>query len=128
MNMSRVAIIGSRDFVDYKVLSKTINDCHKIIAITHIISGGAKGADSLGARWAKENNVELIEYLPDWDRYGKSAGFKRNTTIIESADFVIAFWDMKSKGTADSIRKALNFGLNVLVYDFIAKKLSWMEL
>lgn len=115
--MYNIAIIGSRSYNNYDEL-KTFMDKSLILQINKIISGGAKGADSLGARWAKEHNLELVEYLPDWDRYGKSAGFKRNTTIIENSDIVVAFWDEKSKGTADSIRKARELGLDIIIYNY----------
>jgi len=71
--------------------------------ITEVISGGAHGADSAGARWARENGLKLTEHLPDWDRYGKRAGFLRNELIIKDADVVLCLWDGVSKGTGHSL-------------------------
>ena len=103
----KIAIVGSRTFDDYGLLSKTIFDyLAPIDSTTHIISGGAKGADALGEKFAYRNNTKLTVYRAEWDKYGKSAGFLRNQTIIDNCDMVVAFWDGKSKGTADTINKA----------------------
>ena len=71
-----------------------------------LVSGGAVGADSLAERYAKEHNLQIIVFKPDWNKHGKAAGFIRNTNIIEEADEIIAFWDGISNGTRDSISKA----------------------
>lgn len=99
----KLAIIGSRSFNNYKLLCGILKEYKDI---EKIISGGAKGADSLAARYAKENNIELIEYIPAWNLYGKSAGFRRNKKIVQESDFVLAFWDGHSKGTKHSINLA----------------------
>jgi len=97
----KVAVIGSRSFDDYEKVKETLSK----IDITLLISGGAKGADLLGERYAKENNIETKIFYPDWEKHGKRAGFLRNTDIIENAELVVAFWDQSSKGTLDSINK-----------------------
>lgn len=96
-----IGIVGTRDFSDYELLCKTINYLN--VNIKTIISGGAKGADSLGEKYANENNVETIIYKPNWDKYGKSAGYIRNKEIVNASDLIIAFWDGVSKGTKHSI-------------------------
>ena len=98
-----LAIIGSRDFDNYYLLETRINFIINQYDIDCIISGGARGADLLGKRYAKENNINYIEYKPDWDKFGKAAGVIRNKDIINTSDIVIAFWDGKSKGTKNSI-------------------------
>jgi len=95
----KVAIIGGRDFNDYKLL-KSVCEKHQI---STIVSGGAKGADSLAEQYAKEKNIQTEIYLPDWNKHGRSAGFIRNTEIVDAADFIVAFWDGISKGTNHSI-------------------------
>lgn len=116
----RLAIIGSRDFKDKEFIYNKLNELLKDSTIDLVVSGGAVGPDTIGIEWAKERNIPFEEYLADWKnmsepcvvRYGKwgpynaLAGLKRNTTIIENCDVVIAFWDFKSKGTKDSIEKA----------------------
>jgi hypothetical protein len=107
----KVAVIGSRDFNDYEEVKQTLST----INITLLVSGGAKGADSLGERYAKEHNIETKIFLPDWEKYGKKAGFLRNTDIINEAELIIAFWDGQSKGTKDSIDKAFKSEKKLLI-------------
>ncbi len=105
----KLAIIGSRGFNDYDFLKKNVTDFLKrnSFVCTHIISGGAKGADKLAEQFALDNQLEMVAFKPDWKQFGKRAGFIRNNEIIENADVVIAFWDGDSKGTKDAIMKAI---------------------
>lgn len=68
-----------------------------------IVSGGARGADSLAERYANERGLATKIFLPDWESHGKGAGFIRNRDIVDYADYVIAFWDFKSKGTGHTV-------------------------
>ncbi len=97
-----LAVVGSRGFDDYQLMCDTLSQ----YSITKIISGGAKGADSLASKYAKEHNIELVEFIPDWKNLGVKAGFIRNKDIVDNSDFVIAFWDSYSNGTRDSIKYA----------------------
>lgn len=71
----KLAIIGSRDFEDYELCKNTILKNCNINEITEIVSGGAKGADSLGEKFAKENNIKLTLFLPNWQKFGKERDF-----------------------------------------------------
>ena len=96
-------IAGGRDFNNYDVLTKILNifiNPKKDI----IFSGGARGADELGARYAAENSIPLQIFPAYWDKYGKSAGFIRNAEMGEYGDALIAFWDGKSHGTKHMIQ------------------------
>lgn len=110
----KVAVIGSRTFDKYESVYNILSK----LKITEIISGGAKGADSLAERYAKENNIPTKIFLPDWETYGKKAGFLRNTQIIEECEMVVAFWDGESKGTKDSLDKAEKLGKKVMIIPF----------
>ena len=70
-----------------------------------VVSGGAKGADSLGERFAKIWRCPVTIFKPDWS-IGKWAGFIRNQQIVDACDMVLAFWDGNSRGTKDTIHKA----------------------
>jgi hypothetical protein len=107
----KVAVIGSRTFSSYESVVNVLSK----IKITEIISGGAVGADSLGERYAKDNDIPTKIFLPDWKTHGKKAGFLRNTQIIEECEMVVAFWNMESKGTKDSLDKAEKLGKKVLI-------------
>ena len=97
----KIAIIGSRTFNDYTLLQKTL-ELYKS-KITLIVSGAAHGADSLGEKWAINNNIQTLIFPANWNMYGKRAGFIRNKDIIKNSEYIIAFWDGKSKGTAHSL-------------------------
>lgn len=103
----KTAVVGSRIFADYNKLAAyldTIKD-----KITLIVSGGAKGADSLGERWAYKNSIPTLIFKPDWSKYGKGAGFIRNEDIVKNSDMILAFWDGKSKGTEHTINLAKQY-------------------
>jgi hypothetical protein len=102
-----IAIVGGRDFNDYTLLKESILayiDAHE--KPENIVSGGAKGADTLAAQFAAEMGIPLLIFNPNYQRYGRGATLVRNTQIIENAEVVFAFWDGQSKGTKDSIKKA----------------------
>ena len=95
----KIAIIGSRSISEID-LKQHISKC------TEIVSGGAKGVDLCASEYARQNNIKLTEFLPEYSRYGKAAPIIRNKKIVDYADEVIAFWDGKSKGTLSVIRYA----------------------
>ena len=103
----RILIAGCRDFNNYKIAKRYINRCLSEIKKQYdliIVSGGAKGADMLGERFANEKKLKIERYLPDWQKYGKAAGPKRNKEMAAVSDYIICFWDKKSRGTASPIR------------------------
>ena len=89
----KVAVIGSRGLL--------VDDLGAYLPkeTTEIVSGGAKGIDTCARESALRHGLKLTEYLPEYSRYGRGAPLKRNITIIENADLVLAFWDGKSRGT-----------------------------
>lgn len=117
LNM-RLAIVGSREICDREVLLEALKLIPSLGSVTEIVSGGAKGVDSLARDFATENNLKLTEFLPDYGRYGRGAPLQRNTEIIEYADIVLAI-PVKggSNGTRDGIRKAQSMGKRLYVYE-----------
>ena len=125
MDKFSVIIAGSRDFSDYELLTIVCDHMLSEKIKTNnivIISGGARGADSLGERYAKERGFELEIHPADWDRYGKSAGYRRNKEMAESADACICFWDGESRGTKHMIDIATDKGLKLKVVNYGSKK------
>ena len=116
----KVAIIGGRTFNDYSMLKDAISIRINELNITQITSGGARGADSLAEKYAHEKHIFMVVYHPEWDKYGRGAGFIRNKLIIDDSDVVFAFWDGASKGTLNSINLAEKAGkvVHVIRYDF----------
>lgn len=100
----KIIVAGSRDFTDYSLLDRELSNLN----IDCVITGLARGADLLGKKWAELNNKKILEFPAEWDKYGKSAGYKRNAQMLKEADFLIAFWDGKSKGTKNMIDIAAN--------------------
>jgi predicted Rossmann fold nucleotide-binding protein DprA/Smf involved in DNA uptake len=109
----RYGIVGSREFTDYSIVQKVLDE-HNIY-IVEIVSGGARGADSLAARYAEENAIVLVEFLPDYDKYGKKAPFVRNKLIVDNSDIIIAFWNGISRGTKHSIDYATSKKKKVII-------------
>jgi GH18 family chitinase len=112
----KIAIVGSRSFTDYEKLRKFILDHINIEDISLVVSGGAIGADTLAEKFAKEYSIEKKIFIPQWDTYGKKAGFMRNIDIVKSSDIVFAFWDGQSKGTKSTITLASEYDKVVHVY------------
>lgn len=114
-----IIIAGGRDFNDYELLKKEVDDFIKTYKNPHetitIFSGGAKGADNLGEKYAKNNNYRLYLFPADWANNGKSAGMLRNIEMAKLADAAIIFWDKKSKGTAHMIAQASNYKLKLKI-------------
>ena len=102
MGEFKVVIAGGRDFNDFSrlcnVMDKLLERQIKINKIT-IISGGARGADTLGERYARLRNFDLTRIKADWNKHGKGAGFIRNREMLALTDGVVCFWDSESMGT-----------------------------
>lgn len=110
----KVAIIGSRNFTDYDKLEEiVISLCTQ--STEYIITGDAKGADSMAEQYAQKFSIPVKVIKPDWKKYGRGAGVVRNREIVCEADLIIAFWDGKSKGTSSGIKFAQKLEKNVHV-------------
>ena len=110
--VKKIVIAGCRDYNNYDEAKTYIDFCLSNIRRENnivIVSGGACGADAIGERYAEENGFEIEKYPADWKTYGRSAGPKRNKQMAEVCDYVICFWDGKSKGTASMIFYAKKF-------------------
>ena len=112
----KLAIVGSRYFTDYDLFKSKLSEFN-LTDIELIISGGAKGADKLAQRYAKDNNIKMKVFEADWNGYGKAAGPRRNTLIVKNCTHLIAFKAKDSIGTLDSIRKANFYKKDVIVFD-----------
>ena len=87
----KLAVVGSRSFQDYAWLEHCLLRVFRVEELEAVISGGARGADSLAARFAASHGVPLIVVPADWKRYGRKAGPIRNTEIVARADALAAF-------------------------------------
>lgn len=127
----KILICGGRDFADYKLLKEKTDYHVKIAKETNhrqgveIVAGGAKGADTLAEKYAKERHYGTSIFPAWWQEDGKKAGALRNIKmakyLVESDDtqvFVIAFWDGISKGTKHMIDTAKKRNLPLYIYKY----------
>jgi hypothetical protein len=106
MDNFKVIIAGSRGFSNYKLLreqcNKYLREKRKTSNVI-IVSGHARGADTLGEKYAQDEGFALEIYPAQWKKLGKQAGYRRNEQMAEVADALIAFWDGSSRGTKHMI-------------------------
>jgi hypothetical protein len=110
----RVIVAGGRYYNNFHQLTAELDFLLSEKEKTHaivIVSGKAKGADSLGEEYAKLRGYLVDDHPAAWDIHGKSAGYKRNVEMAENADALVAFWDGISRGTKHMIDIATNKGL-----------------
>lgn len=111
-----IAIVGSRKWVDPNPIeavcrAASVYDLHG----STIVSGGARGPDSMAETYAQKWQVDYLVLLAKWQRQGNQAGFIRNLRIVQHADIMFAFWDGKSAGTRHSFGQMHKAGKPVVV-------------
>lgn len=126
----KVIIAGSRSITDFETVKKAIECCP--FSISEVVSGGAKGVDLLGEKYAGEENIPKEVFKPSWsnlevpgaivktNKYGKynaKAGIDRNEEMGDYADALIAVWDGKSKGTQHMIGYMEFLDKDVFIYN-----------
>lgn len=114
----KVIIAGARDFADYELLKKTMDECG--FDVTEVVSGHAPGADALGEKWAKEKMIPIKPFPADWKKYGsKAAGPLRNEKMAQYGEALVAFVGQDSVGTVDMVIRARSRNLKVIVVNVI---------
>lgn len=124
-----IAIVGSRAYkylenIEYKMNQYADMLFSNNLPMPTVISGGAKGPDSVAVEVAKELGWKYEVYRANWYKYGKAAGHKRNSIIVAKSNLMWAFWDGESRGTLDSITKAVKACLPVEIYP----NMPWIDL
>ncbi len=114
----KLIVAGGRDFSDHSFLLDKMSELNKFLNISEIVSGCAKGADTLGERFAVEFRIPIKRFPADWDTHKKAAGPIRNTQMAKYADVLVAFWDKKSRGTKHMIDTATKEGLQVYIFNY----------
>jgi len=113
----RIIIAGSRTITDYDKVDQSMLDAIGSnfvgLDIEVILCGCAKGVDSLGEQWAQRHGIQVEYYPAEWDKYGKSAGYRRNVRMAEHADALILVWDGKSKGSKHMLNIAKEQNLKI---------------
>ncbi len=109
----KLIIAGSRTFTDYQLRCQVL--APERPRITQVITGGARGADQLGYRWAWKHTIRHQLFRADWERFGKSAGVRRNHQMAQAGDMLVAFWDGQSPGTAHMVQCMRQLGKPAVV-------------
>lgn len=127
MKEMRIIVAGGRDFDDYELLKHTLKKYLEELDIVDlsqivIISGAARGADTLGEHFAYDYEISVHRFPAKWDELGRRAGWVRNAEMTKYAaekhGVLFAFWDGKSRGTKNMIDLANRYGLEVHVVDY----------
>lgn len=128
----RIIIAGSRTFVNTDSFQILTERCDQVIsslpenADITIVSGCAKGADTLGEAYATMRGYKIKRFPANWNTLGKAAGYIRNKEMLNYANprlshtdkgLLIAFWDEKSNGTANMIQIAKSKDIDVYVFN-----------
>src|SRR2546427_5550612 len=109
----KLIIAGSRTFTNYQRLCQTLALDRS--RITQVLTGGARGAEVLGSRWAWKHAVRHQLFRADWERFGKTAGVRRNHQLAQAGDVLVVFGDEPSPGTAHLIQCMQALGKPVVV-------------
>lgn len=105
-----VAVIGSRSLPAPRL------DALLPEGVEEILTGGADGVDAGARAWAEEAGIPHREFLPDYERFGRSAPIRRNAEMLAQADLVLAFWDGKSRGTRFGIEYCKKHGIPIRLF------------
>src|SRR5688572_21395071 len=127
----KIVIFGSRSITDYKLLKEVMVKSNAAFKATEIISGGAKGVDTLGEEWAKEHKVKLTRMPAKWKdldvsgavidvgqygNYNSRAGIQRNEDMARIADGGVCLWDGVSPGTKHMIDFMKSLGKKLYIH------------
>lgn len=99
---------------DFSIIKEVVEKSK--FEITELVSGGARGVDTLGEYYANANDIPIKQFLPDWEKKKAAAGMIRNAEMAKYADALIAIWDGESRGTKNMIEVAERKGLKVFVW------------
>ena len=118
----KVLVCGGVVFNNEALLAETL-DAILEKENTVIVSGGAKGADTLAEKYAADNGIEIKVFPAEWSKYGRSAGPIRNKKMLDFISgsgnpLVVAFWDGKSRGTKNTIGTARKMKIATLIVDY----------
>ena len=108
----KILVCGSRHgFCDTIAQLEKVADTWDVRVV---VTGGARGVDKEAWDWAKYRGYTCEVFTAEWNKYGKSAGPRRNQRMIDESrpDMVVAF--PGGDGTADMVIRARKAGIKVL--------------
>ncbi len=107
----KLIIAGGRNYQLTTYGALALNEIYATHAVNEVVSGGAKGADAWGERWARSLNISIKRFPADWDKHGRAAGPIRNAEMAEHANALAIF--PGGRGTASMLSLAAKHGLTV---------------
>ena len=107
----RVIIAGGREVTDQAAVDQAMTESG--FTVTAVVCGRARGADTLGERWAQARGLPVVAKPADWARYGARAGFVRNREMSEQADALVLVWSGRSPGSQNMLMEAAKRGLKI---------------
>lgn len=111
----RIIVAGSRTITDYALVCRAIKESG--LQVTELVSGAARGVDTLGEQWASTRHITVKRFPANWNLHGWSAGYRRNTEMAKYAEALVAIWDGRSRGTLHMIQTAEQYGLKIHVLE-----------
>jgi len=102
----KLGVVGSRSNISREKVNRILDGINETFFIEVIISGGADGVDAFAGAWATQKKIKLLEIYPNWHKFGKSAGARRNQEIVNASDKIVILWDGKSRGTKITLNMA----------------------
>jgi hypothetical protein len=110
---TKTIIAGTRTLKFPELIQDAVDNCGW--TITEVVSGNAPGIDQMGEMWAAVNHLPIKRFPANWNKFGKTAGRRRNVEMAKYADALIAIWDGKSPGTKHMIKAAEAYNLRIYV-------------
>ena len=111
--MHEILVCGGRDFQDSEYLFKMLDIALRLHPDMVVISGAARGADTLAVEWAKSRGVPFKEFPAEWAKHGRSAGPKRNQKMLDENNVKLVLAFKGGSGTVDMVRRATQAGIMV---------------
>ena len=125
-DMHQVIVAGDRDYLDKGEIRKHMIELWAEIGPYEVISGNARGVDTVSGNIAAEANITIYDYPAEWDKYGKGAGLIRNRQMLNHpATHLLAFLSPTSRGTLNMVNLADEAGLNVTIIDIKRGEGKW---
>ena len=117
---TRMIVCGGVHFNDYDMLKSKLDQLITQYEYVTLVSGHAKGADTLAEKYAADKGIPIKVFPADWTKYGKAAGPIRNRAMLEYAKektpVVVAFWNGESRGTGNMLKQARKAGAECHVF------------
>ena len=117
---TRLIVCGGRDFADYGFFETCMDRLLSYYKEVRLVSGHASGADHFAEKYAEERGIEIEIFSAEWKKYGRAAGPIRNRAMLdyakEAVPEIAAFWDGKSKGTKDMLKRAQDVGAKTHIF------------